>query len=234
MLLIFLLTTVFVFYDLYGKNSNQVDNANQPPVEAIAACENKVDGDVCEFSDKGVTVSGICDNKPGVMACAPAKKDDLQNQDKTTSVDTGTTFKLTSVVATDNGNLPAEYTCDGQSVSPALSWAGAPSSTKEFVVLMTTMPVDGNKKWSWALYNIPNSITSINKGGSAGKTGFAYKAPCSQGPGTNTYTFTVYALSEAIKLPSQTTDITGAAIESAIANTTLAKSSLNLKYTRTN
>jgi hypothetical protein len=44
-----------------------------PPEAAIAACTGKTTGDACSFLDKGATVSGTCDTKPGVLACAPAR-----------------------------------------------------------------------------------------------------------------------------------------------------------------
>lgn len=40
-----------------------------PPQAAISACTGKATGASCQFSDNGTTVSGVCDNKPGVMAC---------------------------------------------------------------------------------------------------------------------------------------------------------------------
>jgi hypothetical protein len=60
----------------------------------------------------------------------------------------------------------------------------------------------------------------------------AYQAPCSQGLGEKTYTFTVYALSASPNL-SATTAATGASLTSAMAGITVGSASLSLTYNRT-
>ncbi len=42
-----------------------------PPPEAIQACQGKSMGAVCEFEDRQGIMQGICNDKPGVLACAP-------------------------------------------------------------------------------------------------------------------------------------------------------------------
>jgi phosphatidylethanolamine-binding protein (PEBP) family uncharacterized protein len=154
-----------------------------------------------------------------------------------------TAFTLTSDVGLDGGTLPAEYTCDGVGLSPELSWANAPSGTKEFAVLMTTPagPGDvGTTKWNWVLYGIPVTATGLARNttgigtagvGSDGPT-LGYQPPCSQGPGIKYYTFTVYALSGSPSLPSAPDQVTGAVLTQAISSITLGSASITLNYTR--
>jgi phosphatidylethanolamine-binding protein (PEBP) family uncharacterized protein len=158
-----------------------------------------------------------------------------------TSSDLFSTFTLTSDVGTDGGALPAEYTCDGTGVSPTLSWSNPPAGTKEYALLMTTLPGDGTTKWNWVLYGIPGNTTSLTKGvsgvgipgvGSDGPT-LAYQAPCSQGPGAKFYTFTLYALSASPQLPRASNQVTGEVLSEAISSITLGSASLRLNYTRT-
>ena len=152
----------------------------------------------------------------------------------------GGTFTLTSPVAVDGGSLPAEYTCDGGGASPALSWSNAPAGTREFALMMTTLPGDGTTKWNWVLYAIPASATGLAKNTSGvGTPGVgsdgphaAYQPPCSQGPGAKLYTFTLYALSASPSLPASASQVTGAVLTGAIANITLGSASLKLSYTR--
>lgn len=147
---------------------------------------------------------------------------------------------LTSPVGADGGTLPAEYTCDGTGASPALSWTGAPAGTREYALLMTTLPGDGTIKWNWVLYSIPGSATGLAKNSSGvglagrGSDGplLGYQPPCSQGPGLKLYTFTVYALSGAPQVPSRANDVTGDVLTSALSSLTLAKATLTLGYTR--
>ncbi len=42
-----------------------------PPRESIIACEGKTMGASCEFNDRQGVKQGICNDRPGVMACAP-------------------------------------------------------------------------------------------------------------------------------------------------------------------
>jgi len=104
---------------------------------------------------------------------------------------------------------------------------------------MTTLPGDGTTKWSWVLYSIPGTTTSLAKNstgvgilgvGSRGPT-LAYEPPCSQGPGAKLYTFTLYALSESPQLPAAN-QVTGDVLTSAISSITIGSASLNLSYTR--
>jgi len=153
---------------------------------------------------------------------------------------TSTSFALTSDVGIEGGTLPTEYTCDGTGSSPALSWFNAPAGTRWFVLLMTTLPGDGTTKWNWVLHSIPATITSLAKNssevgtlgvGSDGPT-VAYQPPCSQGPGTKVYTFTLYALSASPTLPDVATQVTGATLMQAISSITLGSTSLSLNYSR--
>ena len=73
------------------------------------------------------------------------------------------TFTLTSSVGASGGVLPADYTCDGTGSTLPLSWSNAPAGTKEFAVMMTTLPGDGTTKWNWVLYNLRPTLTSIAK-----------------------------------------------------------------------
>jgi phosphatidylethanolamine-binding protein (PEBP) family uncharacterized protein len=149
------------------------------------------------------------------------------------------TFTLTSASAVGT-TLPSDYTCDGTASTPALTWSNAPAGTSEFAVLMTTLPGDGSTKYNWVLHSIPVGQTGLAKDsygvgtlgvGSDGPI-VAYQAPCSQGLGEKTYTFTVYALSASPNL-SATTAATGASLTSAMAGITVGSASLSLTYNRT-
>jgi phosphatidylethanolamine-binding protein (PEBP) family uncharacterized protein len=147
-------------------------------------------------------------------------------------------FSLTSDAGVDGGTLPVEYTGDGSGISPPLAWSNAPAGTREFALMMTTLPGDGSTKWSWVLYSIPGTTTSLAKNSSGvGILGVnhrgtrAYEPPASQGPGAKIYTFTVYALSASPVLPAAD-QVTGAVLTQAIASITLGSASLSLSYTR--
>ena len=59
-----------------------------------------------------------------------------------------------------------EYTgydgCDGDNISPQLSWKNAPKGTKSFVVTMadTNSPI-GITWWQWLVIDIPGNVTEL-------------------------------------------------------------------------
>jgi phosphatidylethanolamine-binding protein (PEBP) family uncharacterized protein len=97
--------------------------------------------------------------------------------------------------------LPAEYTCDGKSTSPALRWQGVPQGTAELVIfVMNVQPVEGKLFFDWAVAGLSPELGEIEagklpQGAVVGRNGFGkvgYEI-CPEG-GTETYVFTVFAL----------------------------------------
>ena len=248
----------------------QKNTSSPPPDEAILACTGKSTGDGCQFMDRESPSSGVCDNTPGVLACTPKRQqnpgqipdeksaphaaDTPMGAVKTDSctdpvmyrsvpvmvgADKGT-FSLTSDAGTSGVTLPTVYSCDGAGSTPELSWSGAPEGTKEYALMMTTIPVDGSTRWNWVLYGIPGSTTSLARNSSGvGTTGtgshgtvMIYDPPCPQGAGAKIYTITVYALSASPALPGAADQVTGPVLTNAISSITLDKASLNLSYAR--
>lgn len=70
-LLIVGIVSVSGFWFLSRKNqTSSINNSgNMPPEAAISACNEKAINDTCEFTDNGNLVQGVCDDKPGVLAC---------------------------------------------------------------------------------------------------------------------------------------------------------------------
>ena len=126
-------------------------------------------------------------------------------------------LKVSSTAFVDGGLIPSRYTCDGENISPDISWEGAPKETKSF--LITTEDKDVPFKFlslytvvHWIVYNIPYNVTSLkgavpkNKtlenGAKQGITTYkkaGYAGPCPPF-GTHRYFFKVYALDTTIDL----------------------------------
>jgi len=114
--------------------------------------------------------------------------------------------------AFDNKHVLNGFGCNGQNVSPALEWSGAPKDTKSFAVLVhdPDAPTGGAGWWHWVVFNIPASTTKLPKGAgkadgsgmpagaASGVTDFGspgYGGPCPpEGDKPHRYIFTVYAL----------------------------------------
>jgi phosphatidylethanolamine-binding protein (PEBP) family uncharacterized protein len=154
-------------------------------------------------------------------------------------------FLLTSSVFLPQGDgglvLPRAYTCDadGGGVSPPLEWSGVPQATSEFALVMSTVARDG-VRFNWVVWSIPGSARALaaasTGGGIAGITSdgpqLAYAPPCSQGPGPKTYTFTLYALSQAPTLSNPPSTERGDVLQADIAAVTIGRAAVSVSSTR--
>jgi phosphatidylethanolamine-binding protein (PEBP) family uncharacterized protein len=155
-------------------------------------------------------------------------------------VPTTGTLTVTSTAFTDNGTLPAKYTCDGAGISPPIAWKDAPTGTKSFAVIMHHVPPSGDNHVYMLVYNIPISVSSFTeKTANVGLFGIntvngktEYTPPCSQGPGAKLYVMTVYALSAEPVLGVAQAKVTRDILLAAISKTTLGTAVMNVNYTR--
>jgi hypothetical protein len=124
---------------------------------------------------------------------------------------------------------------NGANISPQLSWSGAPAGTRSYV--LTEFDQDaptGVGFWHWTLFDIPSSITSLAAGAGtnppagsvSGLSDYGtpgYGGPCPPtGDGAHRYTFTVFALDEAV-IPGVNSGATGAFITYNIRGHILAQ-----------
>lgn len=83
------------------------------------------------------------------------------------------TMKMTSKNFVDRGDIPKKHTCDGEDISPELSWTGAPEGVRSYVLIVDDPdapdPASPKMTWvHWVLYNIPPSAVSLPEGVSKG------------------------------------------------------------------
>lgn len=81
-------------------------------------------------------------------------------------------LQLSSPSFRDQGEVPRRHTCDGEDISPALSWEGAPKGTRSFALIVDDPdapdPAAPKMTWvHWVLYNIPAAVTSLPEGTTA-------------------------------------------------------------------
>jgi Raf kinase inhibitor-like YbhB/YbcL family protein len=111
----------------------------------------------------------------------------------------------------EGGNIPGKYTCDGQDLSPALTWTEGPEGTKSYALIADDPDAPMGTWVHWVLYNIPASVSSLPENvpktetlGDGSVQGindfkrYGYGGPCPPG-GTHRYFFKVYALDTVIK-----------------------------------
>jgi Raf kinase inhibitor-like YbhB/YbcL family protein len=71
-------------------------------------------------------------------------------------------MQLTSSAFRAGGRIPAQFTCEGDDISPELSWQEVPPETESFV--LTVRDPDAPKAGGftqWVLYNIPPTVRHI-------------------------------------------------------------------------
>lgn len=78
-------------------------------------------------------------------------------------------FTLLSTSFSHMEMMPVRLTCDGQDISPALSWTGIPEETKSLVLIVDDPdapdPAAPKMTWvHWVLYNIPPKTTELVEG----------------------------------------------------------------------
>jgi len=68
-----------------------------------------------------------------------------------------------------NAEIPSVHTCEGQDISPPLSWSGLPDGTKSLALIVTDPdapdPAAPQRTWThWLLYNLPVASQGIPTG----------------------------------------------------------------------
>lgn len=150
---------------------------------------------------------------------------------------------LTSSSFEPGGYIPAKYTCDGEDISPDLSWDGAPDGTDAYALIVDDPDAPGRVFTHWVVYNIPASVKGFEEGMSAfeivktgasqGKNDFGqvgYGGPCPPKGSPHHYHFRLYALDAVLDIPSGLTKNT---VLSAMKGHVLAEAEIVGLYKRT-
>jgi len=110
----------------------------------------------------------------GAVGCAPTEPD-LPDEGEMT-------LSLSSPAFQEGEDIPITYTCDGQDISPPLTWGEPPPETQSFTV---------------------TTLNELANGALQGQNGFGtigYGGPCPPAGHGHHYRFTIYALDRALDL----------------------------------
>jgi Raf kinase inhibitor-like YbhB/YbcL family protein len=121
-------------------------------------------------------------------------------------------MQLTSAAFGANALIPSKYTCDGQNLSPPLTWQNVPPAAQSLALFCEDPDAPGGTFIHWVIYNLPVTLTALpegipphpglEQGGLQGKNDFGkigYGGPCPP-RGTHRYSFTLYALVQPLDL----------------------------------
>src|SRR5919199_3332500 len=116
-----------------------------------------------------------------------------------------TTIELRSPACNDHAPIPAQYSKDGENVSPALEWSGVPEGTAELAILCEDPDAPGGTFVHWVISRIDPSCTGLAAGevppgavegrNDYGDIGYGGPQPPIGDP-AHRYFFTVHASSE--------------------------------------
>jgi Raf kinase inhibitor-like YbhB/YbcL family protein len=165
------------------------------------------------------------------------------------------TIAVHSPAFADQGDIPQKYTCDGQDVSPPLTFGTLPPGTAEVALLVEDPDAPGGTFVHWVAWGITPGSTSSGSAGpgstssgsagpgggglgegeapaGAGTNGFGrrgYGGPCPPKGAPHRYVFTVYALSAPLNLPQ---GASANEFKRAIGSLVLARGTLVGRYAR--
>ncbi len=77
------------------------------------------------------------------------------------------TLKLNSTSFEPGGFIPEKFTCDGEDITPDVSWNGAPAGTETFTLIVEDPDAPGRVFTHWLVYNIPGTVSGFEEGMSA-------------------------------------------------------------------
>jgi Raf kinase inhibitor-like YbhB/YbcL family protein len=123
-------------------------------------------------------------------------------------------MQLTSPAFKDNDNIPVQYTCKGENVSPPLNIFNVPKGAKSLALIMHDPDAPTEDFVHWLIWDMQPGTHSVRAnstpvGAMQGATSFGnneYGGPCPPaGSGTHRYIFELYALDCSLNLSSTTT-----------------------------
>ncbi|HVZ58340.1 MAG TPA: YbhB/YbcL family Raf kinase inhibitor-like protein [Patescibacteria group bacterium] len=118
---------------------------------------------------------------------------------------------ISSSAFVNSQSIPAQFTCDGENISPPLNFIDVPSSSQSLILIVDDPDAPGGTWLHWLVYNIDPTVKGLVQGekpkGEEGVTSFGklgYGGPC---PPSNVhhYHFKLYALDQRLTLPEKAT-----------------------------
>ena len=151
-------------------------------------------------------------------------------------------FAISTTSFRVGGVIPKKFTCDGEDVSPQLSWSGAPKETKSFALIADDPDAPAGTWTHWLIWNIPATTTQLNEAvpktneinghGRQGRNDFrkiGYNGPCPPPGKPHRYFFRLFALDANLDLKPEANR---GQFDAALKGHVLAQSELMGRYGR--
>lgn len=128
-------------------------------------------------------------------------------------------MELTSSAFTNSDTIPTVYTCEGENISPPLSWSGVPDEAETLALVVDDPDAPNGTFTHWVLYNLPPTPPNLEAGASLsdrlaeglreGLNNFGeqgYGGPCPpRGGGEHRYFFRLYAIDRELNFTGRVT-----------------------------
>jgi Raf kinase inhibitor-like YbhB/YbcL family protein len=153
-----------------------------------------------------------------------------------------TQITMNSPVFQPGAEIPVEFTCEGENLSPALHWEGVPNEAKSLTLIAEDPDAPSGTFTHWLFFDLPANRSALPEGippherpkvgGVQGTNDFGklgYGGPCPPAGNAHRYFFKLYALDNTLGLQpgSKKPDI-----ERAMKGHVLAQGELMGKYQR--
>lgn len=152
-------------------------------------------------------------------------------------------MKLTSSAFENEETIPARYSCEGDNISPPLSWSGVPDEAEALALIVDDPDAPNGTFTHWVVYNLPVVPTRLEEGASLsdrlseglreginaiGEQG--YSGPCPpRGDGEHRYFFRLFALDQKLAFTGR---VTRDQLMDAIEGKTIEEAVLMGRYAR--
>ena len=131
-------------------------------------------------------------------------------------------MELTSKAFKAKAGIPKRHSCEGEDLSPALSWTGLPAKTQSLALIMDDPDAPPGTWVHWVLYDLPSDLGGLDEGiakreslPNGAKQGLCwgvdefdrvgYYGPCPPPGKPHRYFFKLYALDKKLGLPARAT-----------------------------
>jgi Raf kinase inhibitor-like YbhB/YbcL family protein len=174
-----------------------------------------------------------------VTGCATGQ--DAMQEDALGMEDLPMPIVVTSSAFEEGESIPRNYSCDGEDISPPLTWSGVPAGAQSLVLIVDDPDAPRGNWLHWIVYDMEAGDGSLAEdagqasaspgGGVQGNNSWRradYGGPCPPG-GTHRYFFTLYALDTRLGLDS---GITRLQVERAMEGHVMGQGQLMGRYTR--
>lgn len=151
-------------------------------------------------------------------------------------------FSLSSPAFDPGGSIPKKFTCDGEDVSPPLSWDAPPAGTQSLALIADDPDAPAGTWVHWVLFDLPGETRELAEdmpkqqelpgGARQGRNDFrriGYGGPCPPPGPAHRYFFKLYALNTKLGL---TASATKSHVEKAMRGKILGQAELIGLYQR--